>query len=288
MTAQFLLEGQTKMKLGRFARLVLVSGLLSAAMGCLSMGTVQTASTLGKGNFQISAEPGLYAAYPARGATAVGSAQDPVPHFDVAFRYGVNDRFDIGVRTGWSLLELQSKFLFTPPDSETLAVAVAPTLGGIFLGSSASGGTTSVSYFNLAIPVLFGFKHFRANELVFGPRFNNMIFAISDSTGSATVYLFGVGGTIGYQFAIGEIFKILPEFAINVPVAGTGSIGGAAAVAGAGFGGVVWQLKVGLMFGRPGKKKPEQPQDIGPPPPTPPPEPEPQREAPILQPIPGL
>jgi hypothetical protein len=273
------------MNLGRCARLVLLSGALSATTGCLSMGTVQTASTLGKGNFQIAAEPGIYGANSGSSGAPAG-AQDPIPHFDVAFRYGVTDRFDIGVRSGWSLFELQTKFLLTPPEAETLAISVAPTLGGIFLGSGSGAGTTSVTYFNLAVPVLFGIKHFRANEFVFGPRFNNMVFALNDSTGSAVVYLFGVGGTIGYQFAIGEIFKILPEIAINVPVAASASVGGAA-IAGAGFGGVIWQVKVGLMFGRSGKR-PTEPTDVGPPPPMPPPEPLTRPPEPIPMPPPEL
>ncbi len=263
-----------RMKPGQRARLAILAGMLSTATGCLSMGTVQTASTLGKGNFQISAEPGLYAPnYGKTGPTPTTGPWDPLPHFDVAFRYGVSDRVDIGVRSGWSLFEFQSKFLLTPPEAPTLAISIAPTLGGIFLGpsNSASGSATSVSSFNLAVPVLFGIKHFRANELVFGVRFNNMLFALGDTTGSAAVYMFGVGGTIGYQFAIGEIFKILPELAINVPVARSSGVG-AESIAGAGFGGVIWQLKVGLMFGR-NNKKATEPQEIGPPPPMPPPEP---------------
>ena len=259
------------MKLGQCARLAVLSGALCATTGCLSMGTVQTASTLGKGNFQISAEPGIYGAN--SGTAASAGNVDPIPHFDVAFRYGVTDRFDLGVRSGWSLFELQTKFLITSPEAETLAVSVAPTLGGIFLGSStASGVATTVSYFNLAVPVLFGIKHFRANEFVFGPRFNNMVFSFSDSTGSLAVYLFGIGATVGYQFAIGEIFKILPELAINIPVAASAAQG-RAAIAGAGFGGVIWQLKVGLMFGRSGKRPPVETNEAGPPPPMPPPEP---------------
>ena len=268
------------MRLGQCSRLAILSGVLSGATGCLSMGTVQTASTLGKGNFQISAEPGIYGANAARGGTGGGPgaatpSQDPIPHFDVAFRYGITDRFDLGVRTGWSLIELQTKFLFTSPEAQTLAISVAPTLGGIFLGSNtAGGGSTSVSYFNLAVPVLFGIKHFRANEFVLGLRFNNMVFALGDSTGSAVVYLFGLGGSVGYQFAIGEIFKILPEFAINVPVATSATVG-RSTIAAAGFGGVIWQVKVGLMFGRSGKRRAE-PSEPGPPPPMPPPEPTPR------------
>ncbi len=282
MTVRFFFRGHTGMSLNQCTRLAILSVALSVATGCLSMGTVQTASTLGKGNFQISAEPGIYGADTGPVGSG-GAGQASVPHFDVAFRYGVTDRFDIGVRSGWSLFELQTKFLFTPPEARTLAVSLAPTLGGIFLGGGSGATAATTSYFNLAVPLLFGIKHFRANEFVFGLRLNNMLFAVGDSTGSVVVYKALVGGTIGYQFAIGEIFKMLPELAINVPVASSSSIG-ASAIAGAGFGGVVWQLKVGLMFGR-SRKQVFEPTEIGPPPPMPPPEPMPPPDFQPLTPI---
>lgn len=253
---------------GRGARLFLLSGPLWFATGCLSMGTVQTASTLGKGNFQISAEPGAYG-LTLPNSSGPGYSPEVVPHFDVAFRYGVNDRFDIGVRTGWSLIELQAKVLLTDPDAERLAISLAPTLGGTF-GSSQATLTmpaTNITAFNFSIPVLFGIKHFRANEFVVGPRINNMLFALRDGTGSAAIYVFGLGGTIGYSFAIGEIFRILPELGLSIPVASSSQVG-AAAIAGSGLGNFLWQLKVGLMFGRAGKRPP----DVVPqPPPEPPP-----------------
>ena len=71
-------------------------GLLAIALllcGCLSMGTVQTADTLGKGHFQVAAEPGIYGAV----VTGQGGANLVVPHFDVAFRYG-GDEFVLMLR----------------------------------------------------------------------------------------------------------------------------------------------------------------------------------------------
>jgi hypothetical protein len=258
-------------------RLLVMVGVLTAASSCLSMGTVQTASTLGKGNFQVSAEPGIYGA---SGAPGGAGAQDPIPHFDVSFRYGVTDRFDLGVRTGWSLIEAQTKVLLTPPEHDWLAIAVAPTLGAAFLGGgSASGPQATITSFNLAVPIRVGIKHLRGNEAVFGPRFNNLVFAYGDATGSLNVYSLGVGATFGYAIAIGEIFKILPELAFSVPAFATGGNPGKAVVSTAGFGGVIVQVKVGLIFGR-SKFKPEP---LPPPPPMPAPEPlnrPPEGEAP--------
>lgn len=259
-------------------RLFLMAGLLGGASACLSMGTVQTASTLGKGNFQVSAEPGIYGATgsaevktptPDGGMAPLG-VQDPIPHFDVSFRYGVTDRFDLGVRTGWSLIELQTKFLLSPPEHQWLAVSVAPTLGAAFIGGgSASAPQATITSFNLAVPLLFGFKHFRGNEFIVGLRFNNLVFAFGDASGSLTVYELGIGATIGYAFQVGEIFKILPEFAFHVPAAVTGGIPGKFVAASAGTHGVIAQLKIGLLFGR-SKFVPEP---LPPPPPMSAPEP---------------
>lgn len=230
-------------KLGQAARLIASVLFVASAAGCLSMGTVQTADTLGKRNFQISAEVGPYGFITPQSGT---SNPGVLPDFDVAFRYGLTDRFDIGARAGGSLLELQTKFLLTNPQNELLAMSLAPTLGGAVLDSKEPAGTVRFTYFNLALPLLIGIKHFNGNELVFGPRINNMLVARSDIGGG---YLFGVGASIGYAFAIGKILKILPEFAFNVPIAVTASTSSGSG-AGTGYGGVIYQFKIGLMFSR--------------------------------------
>ncbi len=263
-----------------FRRVGLLAGALGVmvgATGCLSMGTVQTADTLGKGHWQVAAEAGVWGA----AVTGTGGANLTLPHLDVAFRYGIHDRFDLGVRTGGSLIELQTKFLITDPQAETLAMSVAPTIGGIFIGAgSTGGGSAALTYFNVGIPLLIGLKHLDGNELVFGPRINNIFITGSSSGGSGIIYNFGVGGSVGYCIAIGEIFKILPEFAINVPVVTTAASGGSTA-SGAGVNGLIYQFKVGLQFGRTGHK-PQTPDYSAPPPPPgpPPPMPPPSGELP--------
>jgi hypothetical protein len=254
--------------LKRAARIAATVFMWVGASGCLSMGTVQTADTLGKGNWQVAVEPGVYGLQ----ATDLGGRSEGVivPHFDLAFRYGVVDRVDIGVRTGSSLIELQTKFLLTDPMADTLAMSVAPTVGGIFLGSTSSGSSSgSITYFNVGVPLLVGIKHWNGNELVFGPRLNNIFLTAGSGSGGGVAYLFGVGGTVGYCFSIGEIFKILPEFAINVPVAAAlaSSAGGGS---GTGIAGLIYQFKVGLQFGRTGHKPPPLSTSDLPPPPPPP------------------
>ncbi len=101
---------------------------LAAAMvgsGCLSIGGVQRAETLGKGHFQIALEGG--------GLASLDRSPTLQPTVDVAGRYGVHDRIDLGVRIGSTGLELQSKFLLNEPSGSTL-VSLAPALPGIFLG----------------------------------------------------------------------------------------------------------------------------------------------------------
>ena len=267
------------MKRGLCAQLIAAVATFIGASGCLSMGTVQTADTLGKGHFQVAIEPGIYGA-------SVGTAAGVLPHFDVAFRYGLTERFDLGVRTGSSMLELQTKFLFTDPQSDLLAMSLAPTIGGVYLPLPATGTTpaSTTTFFNIGIPLLVGLKHFNGNEVTFGPRINNT-FLVASGTGGGLIYLFGVGGSVGYAFAFGETFKLLPEFAVNFPVAATAATS-AGSAGSAGFAGLIYQFKLGIIFGRsshkPSPAEVERParrqreEDVPPPPPQPAPAPAPE------------
>ena len=130
-----------------------VLAVMAGASGCLTMGTVQTADTLGKGHFQVSAEPGIWG-LGARNPNGSISTPSNIPHVDAAFRYGVNDRLDLGIRSGFSLIELQAKVLFTDQQADTLAMSLAPTLGfGFFsVTDPLTLDTQALTYANLGIP----------------------------------------------------------------------------------------------------------------------------------------
>ncbi|MBL9038668.1 MAG: hypothetical protein JNG84_09160, partial [Archangium sp.] len=125
------------------------------ASGCLTIGGVQRADTLGKGNFQFALEPGVLAVSDATVGTLV------LPTIDLAGRYGVDERVDLGLRLGTTGFELQGKFLLTEPGSTSFAGSIAPTVGGVFLGV--------LNYFSLNVPFLAGIK-LGPHELILGPR----------------------------------------------------------------------------------------------------------------------
>jgi hypothetical protein len=221
-------------------RLALAVAALALASGCVSIGGVQTADTLGKGNFQFAVEPGVW------GAAAIAEDVDGflLPHVDFTARYGVSDTVDIGARFGSSLLELQSKFLLTDPSDTGKAISLAPSVAGIFVGAGEGVG----GYANVQIPLLIGLKTSGGSEFVLGPRIADSIFFGSGGDGGGIANILSVGASIGYAARVGEGFRIMPEVALLVPVVGTVSANGESDAA-AGFTGGLLQFKVGLLFG---------------------------------------
>ncbi|MBX7100633.1 MAG: hypothetical protein K1X89_23170 [Myxococcaceae bacterium] len=209
---------------------------LGAGSGCVSISSMQSADTLGKGNFQIGAEPG------AQILTGVAG----YPHIDLSFRYGANDRFDIGGRVGQSFLELQTKVLLTEPGA-AFKLSLAPAVGGGYVAAGGAG----FGVLNISVPVLAGIAVSDNIELVLGPRMVNWLYFGGSSGGSGSVYAMGVGGSFGAAFGLSESFKLMPEFAVSVPVVGSVSAGGSSASGGIGGAGVVFvQFKLGLLFGK--------------------------------------
>lgn len=233
---------------------VAVMGLL--ATGCVSISHVQTADTLGKGRFQFAMEPGLAGAAVFAGDN---SGVVPYPHVDLAMRYGVTDRVDLGVRFGSSLVELQSKFLLTSPENPDKAISVAPSVMTVFLGSDEEDADNS-RYTNLALPVLIGFKTDGGSELVVGPR--AILTRVSSQTDgvSSSANLISIGGSVGYALRVANGFRVMPEVGVSYPVVGSVN-DGSDSKAIAGFTGGMVQFKLGLLFGagRPIRKSEEAP-----------------------------
>lgn len=219
-------------------RLALAVAALALASGCVSIGGVQTADTLGKGNFQFAVEPGVW------GAAAIAEDVDGflLPHVDFTARYGVTDSVDIGARFGSSLLELQTKFLLTDVNDTGKAISIAPSLVGVFFGA----GDDAAGYANVNIPVLIGLKTSGGSELVFGPRISDIIVFGSGNGDGGAANLLSVGASIGYAARVSEGFRLMPEVAVLVPVLGTATGGGDAV---AGFNGGLIQFKLGMLFG---------------------------------------
>jgi hypothetical protein len=213
--------------------------------GCVSVSQVQTADTLGSGKFQFGIEPGVGGA--AVISDDVGGGSIYYPHVDLSARYGVSDSVDLGVRFGSSLVELQSKFLLTDPRDPGKAISLAPSVSGVFLGSGDS--DSSISYVNVALPLLVGFKTSGGSEFVLGPRVTGTRLSGSALEDNAAVNILSVGASVGYALRVTEGFRLMPEVGVSVPVLGEVNTSQSDSEVASGFGGGFVQFKLGFLFG---------------------------------------
>jgi hypothetical protein len=200
--------------------------------------TVQTARTNGQGNFQFAVEPGVLGAA-AAGGSAVG------PSLNLAGRYGVSDRVDVGGRLGTSLYEVQVKAMLSDPSAtDSMAVSIAPSTTMI------AGGIGGVGAFYLRehVPVLFGLPTGGGSEFTFGPSATINFVGAGAGGNAAGGLILGLGGQVGYAARLGDKFRLVPQFDLSVPVVGAAAGGGEGGV-GAGVGGAIFGLQLGLLFG---------------------------------------
>lgn len=229
-------------------RTVISCAALSAVFffgGCATFGTMQTASTIGQGKTRIALEPTMW------GATGSGTGA-LVPNVAISARYGVSDRVDIGGRVGIPApgFELTTKFLVTSPKAKTLAVSIAPSAGGFVLTQGQGAGGVVF----LQVPVLIGLK-LGTSELVIAPKIHDInVFGLassSTSSGSASVNLFSVGASVGFSFALGRTFRIMPEVAFVKPVVESAKVSSGTDTLSQVYNSQVTLLQIGvsLMFG---------------------------------------
>ena len=210
---------------------------LLALAGCPSIQSVQTAKTVGEGNFEFAIEPGVLGAAGEGGGVVL-------PTFNLSARAGVSDRVDIGGRFGSSLIELHTKVMFTDPNEEgVLQAAFAPQLGGWALGGS--DGLLGMAWLNL--PVLLDVpvgKH----AFVLGPRAHVLTVggALTDGGASATIVSFG--SSFAFAAQVGPKAKILPEFTLVVPALGAVRGGGQGA-SGLLGGAALFTFNLGIVLG---------------------------------------
>lgn len=221
--------------------------VMTFGTGCVSVSHVQTADTLGSGKFQFAIEPGVGGA--AIIDSDVGGGSLYYPHVDLAARYGVSDSVDLGVRFGSSLVELQSKFLLTDSRDPNKAISLAPSVMGVFFGSGDDDVDGSISYVNLAVPLLVGFKTSGGSELVLGPRLSGTRISGSALDGGAAVNILSVGASVGYALRVTEGFRLMPEVGVSVPVLGEVNTTQSDSEVASGFGGGFVQFKLGFLFG---------------------------------------
>jgi hypothetical protein len=203
--------------------------------GCASLSTLQTPSTVPKGQtrFAIAAE-------------AVGISSDgdsaSAPQFEFAARYGLTDDIDAGVKLYVLGAEFGFKYqLLRGP----LDVAVAPAASYFSIDttiedSAGQEADARVRVTYLHAPVLFGYDVNDRLTLGFGPKLVYIIASGTTTSTGATETITGdglmLGGFFNVPFRVGNAFWIAPEINVYTPIGDAG-------------GGLVWQGGLALLFG---------------------------------------
>ncbi len=220
--------------------------LLSASLiaGCATLGTIQTAETLGKDNSQYALESSTWGGIGQKNSP-FNSSSFAVPNTNFSARYGVTDGFDLGARIGSSGLEITTKFQLTDPKQKAATVfSIAPSVGGLVVSTDGAAGSVYGQ-----LPLLIGFRIGEGSELILGPKIHDWVVFYSSSNSSDAHNLFSVGSSIGLALRLGKTFRLLPEISVLYPL--SGSLFGLAGASGrvAGGAGVLYQGTLGFLFG---------------------------------------
>jgi hypothetical protein len=204
--------------------------LALSLLACATIGTLQRAQTVGEGDFEWAIEPGYWGV----SSETTGVA---LPYGNIAARWGLTDRVDIGGRVGFAGTEFLAKARLTGDDAPVV-VSVAPTVGGLFAGG---GG-----FINAQLPVIVDVPVGK-NALVLAPKISTM----TATVGGEYATLWSAGASMGYALRLSDTVTVLPEFARVWPVGGTyvGTYGSEAQ--GVGDANVsLHQASVAFVFGR--------------------------------------
>ncbi len=191
--------------------------LLPFAGGCIAHGPMQRADTIGEGNFQFAAEPGIMGA-------AAGGTSLFVPAFDISARYGVSDRVDLGVRLGSTGYELMGKFMLNDPNSD-MPISIAPNAAAI----GAGGGGAGAFFIYGNVPVLIGIP-MGQNQLVLGPGIQVAAGgAGGGGTGGGAAIGFQPNLTTGFNLRVADGLQLHPELYLGLPLGAAIGTGGGSA-----------------------------------------------------------
>ena len=200
-----------------------------AGAGCATVGTFETASTLGKGQFEVGASSSVVS------MDAGDDYSFPYPLLDMVGRYGVSDRVDISVGLGTAGTSVGTKVQLTSPENALAHVSVAPRLTyAPFLASVAQ----------VDVPVLIGIP-LAKHELVFAAKVHDYsVFA-----GDSSVSVWSAGGSAAFSFQLGKYVRVMPEYALLVPVYGSAAAFDEEASGELDSGVTLSQFTLGLNFG---------------------------------------
>ena len=187
----------------------ILGAALAGLIGCATVGTVQTAETLGAGAYEVALEPSV------AGAGSGGEASY-WPSVGVSGRYGVTDGVDVGARVSASGLALGGRFALRGPE-DGVTVVLAPSVGGRPL----------VGYGELSLPLLVGVPMRGGDQLVLGPKLYSTWWAGDRSLDIEGFGMLWGGGTVGYAARVVPGLRLLPELGLALPIAGGEELYGA-------------------------------------------------------------
>ncbi|WP_147332677.1 hypothetical protein [Archangium gephyra] len=182
------------MKRTIFPLMACVAGL-GALSGCVSTGM---ARTVDPGELQVSVSGGIQG--------NVGY----IPQGELAVRYGVSERVDVGARLFLPGVEVDTRvaLLRSPSLKSGVDVTLAPSLAFVVPITSASSALVFPS-----LPLLVG-VNLNGSQLVLGPRVGYVINTGQPPTSQTFANNFVVGSSLGLAIPVGQAFRVVPEVSL--------------------------------------------------------------------------
>ncbi len=190
--------------------------------GCPSMPMMTTAKTIGNGKNEIIIAPGVVGF----NAGIVGSktssdvgATVTLPDVTLGYRRGIGDSFDLGLTlTGFGRFQIDGKVNFLGNGkNDRFALALDPTLGGVFVGA----GSVSGGYVDFGLPLLMDLAVSDNVRFTLGPRYRGTyVFGSGGGTGGSSLLNFA-GTGFGAEFILSETVALQPwgtaDYLLNAP-----------------------------------------------------------------------
>jgi hypothetical protein len=182
-----------------FRSLLLLCACLPS-WGCISVGSLQTADTLGAGNSRLTL----------RGTAQLQGTDQIGPEVSAGFQYGVSDTVDVGLRLFTLGAEVSGKVQLVPRESRTV-VSLAPVAG-----------RRDNAYFDghrelyAGLPLLVGFRSDDDSQLVLG--FQPMVRGLRGEGSEDWHTTFWLGTSVGYAWRVSDGVRLMPELAVSAPL----------------------------------------------------------------------
>lgn len=200
-------------------KILLLTLFYFAFVGCTSVSTLHDATVLEKGKFKNTLSFGMYGTkINADGSTgAAGDVGDTisVPQFEYMLRYGINEKFDIGLRTSLWSYGIDLKYSLGKKEDSAMAVGAGLVTSNVEVKSG--GSETDISIMDLVVP--FYYNHVISAEFTLYVVPKAIIRSVSGGTEDINETIMGIslGGKYGSSESgfLGEVTFLSAEDAIT-------------------------------------------------------------------------